>query len=162
MSDWTVSIGNLVYDAQDLSGMTYGSTPSTQNSPGAVWLRAVATAYLGERDEMLAGDEETRDGIIDRMSAQVSSQETWQVVTDLKLYAEAEDNRFDYGLWTESFEYLNPRTFRQETVYAVRKDELTDALQWWLHETAEALLAGLRQADINEHGDPAGNGEEES
>jgi hypothetical protein len=96
------------------------------------------------------------------MSAQVSSQETWQVVTDLKLYAEAEDNRFDYGLWTESFEYLNPRTFRQETVYAVRKDELTDALQWWLHETAEALLAGLRQADINEHGDPAGNGEEES
>jgi hypothetical protein len=161
MSDWTVKIGNLELDAQDLSGMTYGSVPSTQNSPGAVWLRAVATAYLDDRDELLAENYDTRDEIVNRVSGQVSSTETWQVVTDLRLFADAQDGLLDYGLWAEALSAENPRTFRQETVWAVRKDKLTDALQGWLDETARALLYALWQADIAEHGDPADNDDPE-
>ena len=123
-----IRIGELALDAQDLSRMTYGNVPRDDGSPGAVWLRAVASAYLSGRKEMLAEDEETRDSIVDRMSGQLSPAETWAVVTDLKLYAEAEDDRFDYGLWSEAFDYTNSRTFKREAVFAVRKNELTSAL----------------------------------
>jgi hypothetical protein len=139
-----VRIGDSTYDAQDLAGMTYGSVPRDDNSPGAVWLRAVATAYADDREDLVAGDEETRDAIVDRMSGQLSSAETWQVVTDLKLYAEAEDGRFDEGLWADSLNSEpGPPDFRAEHVWAIRANKLTDALNWWLYETAGALLAAL-------------------
>lgn len=151
-------IGNLVLDAQDLSGMTYGSVPQDDKGPGAQWLRSVATAYLNNRDELLAEDEEARNEIADRVSGQVSSTETWQVVTDLRLFADAQDGSFDEGLWADSLNSEpGPPDFRVKHVWAVRTDKLTDALQWWLYETAGALLYALRQADIAEHGDPADN-----
>ncbi|HEY1705493.1 MAG TPA: hypothetical protein VGG75_37890 [Trebonia sp.] len=137
-----VRIGDSTYDAQDLAGMTYGSVPRDDNSPGAVWLRAVATAYANDREDLMAGDEEARNAIVDQMSGQLSSAETWQVVTDLKLYAEAEDGRFDEGLFAEYFAYTD-RAYKTAHTWAIRAGKLTDALNWWLYETAGALLAAL-------------------
>lgn len=152
-----VRIGDLALDAQDLSRMTYGAVPADDQGAGANWLRSVALAYVGDREAMLARDEETRDAIIDRMSAQLSSAETWAVVTDLKLYSDAEDGTLDYGLWAENLtrEPGPGNGFRHEDVWAVPRDKITDALEWWLYETASALLAGLREQDIEFNGDPA-------
>ena len=149
-----VRIGDLALDAQDLSRMTYGAVPADDQGAGASWLRSVALAYADDREALLAEDEETRDAIIDRMTAQVSSAETWAVVTDLKLYRDAEDGTLDYGLWAEQLKRNpGPPDFRYQDVWAVPMNKITDALVRWLYETASALLAGLRIADIEMNSD---------
>lgn len=145
-----VRIGNATYyDARQLSDLTYGSVPDDSNGVGARWLVAVAEQYADERDELRDYGQDRISEIADSIS-NLSDRDTWQVVTDLQLFRAAESGLLDYGLWADNFKHVNPRTYREETAWALRFDKISDALRMWLYETASTLVYALRQADTEE------------
>lgn len=147
-----IRIGNYTYyDARQLSDLTYGRVPEDDRSAGALWLRTVAEQYSDLRDE-LREDSDWQDRIsevADSVSS-ISDLDVWRVVTDLRLFSDAEAGLLDYGLWTTQYSYLNLSTYREENVNAVRFDKISDALRWWLYETSSVLIYALRQADTEE------------
>lgn len=146
-----VRVGNLAFDARALANMAgTDSSPASDDSPGAVWLRRVASAY--DR-EAFTEDYDVNDAAFElaaSASGSLSDTETWGIVTDLKLYAVAKSGGFEEGLYAEQFSYTDPHTFRQGYASAIRTDRLGDALRWWLHETAERLIYEILAEDLAE------------
>jgi hypothetical protein len=141
----TVEINGNIYGVLSLAALTYGS-PRTPNGVGAAWLWEIADDYRVNRDEILdeydegSGSSETLDGIADSRS-HPSTEDTWRIAVNLNLFREIDN--FDQGLWADRMERNLPQAPYREELWAVPADKLTEMLQWWLYETAQALLSGL-------------------
>jgi hypothetical protein len=143
----TVTVGGTEYDALTLAAFTDAEVPE-YGSAGEAWLTEVAEAYNSSRDEIRDEAGHWQDAISEECSrlSDQSTTTTWQVVTDLKLFYR--QDHFDWGLYADQFDWVNPRSFHTEKVTAVRIDKVDDMLSWWLHEIAGQLLYELRQADL--------------
>ena len=145
---WTVPAvvaeDNYGYQAHGLAAKAGVDSGRNDTSPGSLWLVSVFEAYVRERDE-IAEAGYPRDAISELVQrvCDPGTQETWAIVTDLKLYT----HNFDEGLYAEHLDYQNPRTYRTEHVWAIRTEKLADALGWWLYEVASWLVYALARED---------------